>query len=141
MLESTTGAIHLKTYGTDRTRKRNAMLLDAENFSYIFQSPLDDPQDDSINKVKTALLLIQKDLGLHNTYPALAVRPVPLFSEGYFQVEPLTQRRLVREYGDCLKELDPRLHICILNLERIWNASPDNRKFSFPPSSNISFIS
>lgn len=42
------------------TKKRNEMLVDAENFSHIFEN-LFFSEDDGINKVKTAMLLIQKD--------------------------------------------------------------------------------
>ena len=63
LIETVRKIEELYTQNHDRncnTRKRNAMLLDAENFAYIFQSPLDD-QDESINKARTALLMIQKD--------------------------------------------------------------------------------
>ena len=121
-----------KAHRDDFTRKRNAMLLDAENFSYIFQSPLEDQQDESINKVKTALLMIQKDFEGKYSYPALAVRPIPLFEEGFFQAEPATQKRLTQEYGECLQEVDRKRHICVFQLGRIWENDPENRKFSFP---------
>ncbi len=115
----------------DRTRKRNAMLLDAENFSYIFYSPAGD-EDGNINKVKTALLMIQKDFESKIGYSPIAVRPIPLFSVGYFQIEPTTQKRMLRAYRNCLEEIESTQHICRVMLENIWGTDPACMKHSFP---------
>ena len=111
------------------TKKRNAMLIDAENFTYIFDNPINDG-DDNINKVKTALLIIQKDFEAKIGFSPITVRPIPLFSMGFFSVEPTTQRRLVKAYGDCIEEINSSKHICRVNLERIWNK--DYKDKSFP---------
>lgn len=121
---------HLKE-NSAYTRKRNEMLLDAENFAYIFSSSRDE-QDESINKVKTALLMISKDLAAKHSYPPITVRPIPLFAEGYFQVEPATQQRLLKAYPDCLEEIEKHRHICSIKLDRIWKADQDCSKYSFP---------
>ena len=73
------------------TKKRNAMLIDAENFTYIFDNPISDA-DDNINRVKTALLVIQKDFERMGFSP-IVVRPIPLFSMGFFAIEPTTVLR------------------------------------------------
>ena len=122
---------HLAENMNDFTRKRNEMLLDAENFAYIFPSPREE-QDDSINKVKTALLMIQKDLESRRGYPPISVRPIPLFADGYFQVEPASQQRLLKAYPGCLKEVDPKKHICEMKLDKIWKADQDSSTHSFP---------
>ena len=122
---------HLVENKNDFTRKRNEMLLDAENFAYIFPSPRGE-QDESINKVKTALLMIQKDLESRRGYPPISVRPIPLFAKGYFQVEPATQRRLLKAYPGCLEEADSCRHICEISLDRIWKADKDCSEHSFP---------
>lgn len=57
------------------TKKRNAMLLDAENFTYIFGTPLSD-EDNNVNKVKTALLTIQRDFENRIGFSPIAVRPI-----------------------------------------------------------------
>lgn len=114
------------------TRRRNAMLLDAENFSYIFQSPAGGEDDNSINKVKTALLIIQKDFENRYGFSPISVRPIPLFSVGYFEVAPETQAKLLRKYPNCLSELEPQLHICEINLEMIWKNNPECASSSFP---------
>lgn len=67
------------------TKKRNEMLIDAESFSYIFDGPLSTPED-NINKVKTAMLIIQKDYENRLGFAPFMIRPIPLFSMGFFQL-------------------------------------------------------
>jgi ATP-dependent DNA helicase RecQ len=111
------------------TKKRNAMLIDAENFTYIFDGPMSD-EDENINKVKTALLIIQKDFEAKNGFSPIAVRPIPLFSIGFFAVAPVIQKSLLKSYGECLKEINEEKHICRVNLEKIWDK--DYKDKSFP---------
>ncbi len=113
----------------DLTKRRNAMLLDAENFSYIFGSPISD-EDNNINKVKTALLLIQKDFELKIGFSPINVRPIPMFSIGFFEIEPKMQQRLLKTYKDTIEEIDPVKHICRVMLSKIW--SKDYKTLSFP---------
>ncbi len=110
------------------TKRRNAMLIDAENFTYIFDGPLSNGED-NINKVKTALLIIQKDFEVKHGFSPLTVRPIPLFSIGFFAVEPTTQKRLLRTYGKCLEEINREKHICRLNLEMIWSKAYKDKSF------------
>lgn len=113
----------------DITKKRNAMLLDAENFSYIFGSPISD-EDNNINKVKTALLLIQKDFENKIGFSPITVRPIPMFSIGFFEIEPAVQEKLLRRYPGAIKEIEGHKHICRVMLSMIWNK--DFRSLSFP---------
>lgn len=111
------------------TRKRNAMLLDAENFTYIFGSPISD-EDDNVNKVKTALLIIQKDFESKIGFSPINVRPIPLFSIGYFEAEPSVQTKLLKRYPRCLEEIEVKRHICRIQLDKIWRE--DYATHSFP---------
>lgn len=112
------------------TKKRNAMLIDAENFTYIFDNPISDT-DDNINRVKTALLIIQKDFEAKIGFSPIVVRPIPLFSMGFFAIEPTTQKRLIKTYGkNCLEKINSEKNICRVNLERIWDK--DYKDKSFP---------
>lgn len=116
---------HLKNGGRRMfTRKRNALLLDAENFDYIFGTPLSD-EDTNINKVKTALLIIQKDFENIIGYSPITVRPIPLFSVGFFEISPQVQKYLFSKYSDCLEEIEPQKHICKVFLETIWRKDYD----------------
>ena len=114
----------------DLTRRRNSMLLDAENFSYIFTSPLGDDESNSINRVKTALLLIQKDFEATTTYSPINVRPIPLFATGYFAIEPGVQKRILSKYPDSLIEIDSKKHVCQVMLDSIWKKN--YKQYSFP---------
>lgn len=111
------------------TKKKNAMLVDAENFTYIFDNPMSEG-DDNINKVKTALLIIQKDFEAKIGFSPITVRPIPLFSMGFFAIEPATQKMLAKRYDkDCLEEIDKGKHICRVNLEKIWDKDYKNKSF------------
>lgn len=113
----------------DFTRKRNAMLLDAENFTYIFGSPISD-DDENVNKVKTALLIIQKDFESKIGFSPINVRPIPLFSMGYFAVEKNVQSKVLKKYPNCLEEIEESKHICRVHLDNIWRK--DYVTHSFP---------
>lgn len=111
------------------TKKRNTMLLDAENFSYIFGSPIND-EDDNISKVKTSLLLIQKDFESKMGFSPITVRPIPMFSMGFFEIKPAVQNRLNRRYHGVVEEINEDKHICRVLLSSIW--SKDYKTLSFP---------
>lgn len=110
------------------TKKRNAMLLDAENFAYLFNNPLND-ESDNINKVKTALLMIQKDFEKRRGYSPIHVRPVPMFAVGYFAINPSTQRLLKHRYHNTIKEVEPDKHICRVWLQSIWEKDYTDKSF------------
>lgn len=113
----------------EMTRRRNAMLLDAENFAYIFDSTYSEEKD-NINKVKTALLMIQKNWESLMGFSPITVRPVPMFTMGFFRIEPAVQKKLLRRYKNVLEEIDSVQHICRVQLNDIWNK--DYRQHSFP---------
>lgn len=113
----------------DFTKKRNAMLLDAENFTYIFSSPVGD-EDSNINKVKTALLIIQKDFENKIGFSPINVRPIPLFSKGFFKIDIKSQTRLLKMYPGSLEEIHSGKHICRIALDTIWRK--DYSHLSFP---------
>ena len=113
----------------DFTKKRNAMLLDAENFTYIFGSPISD-EDSNVNKVKTALLLIQKDFESKVGFSPITVRPIPMFSVGFFAIDAKIQNRLLRRYPGSVEEIESSKHICRVILSKIWEK--DYRSQSFP---------
>lgn len=113
----------------DYTKKRNAMLLDAENFSYIFGSPVSD-EDNNVNKVKTALLLIQKDFENKIGFSPIQVRPIPMFSIGFFEIEPNILAKLNKTYPGSVEVIEEKKHICRVLLSTIWNK--DFKEYSFP---------
>ncbi len=121
-------AVVKKIYELWNFKRRSNFLIDAENFSYIFDRYGDEAN--SVNKVKTALLIIQKDFEARLGFSPLTVRPIPLFADGFFVINPATQKNLRRDFGNCLTEIERELHICRVNLQTIWER--DFRKHSFP---------
>lgn len=112
------------------TKKRNEMLVDAESFAHIFENSFMS-EDDGINKVKTAMLLIQKDFERRFSFSPFHVRPIPMFEIGFFKINPITQSRITMKYGKILDEIDKELHICSVNLKKLWG-NRFSMKHSFP---------
>lgn len=71
-------------------------------------------------KVKTALLTIQRDFENRIGFSPIAVRPIPLFSQGLFQINENGQKKLNRLYPDCVREINSGNHICKVQLDEIW---------------------
>lgn len=126
--------LYLISIGTNNkrriTKKRNELLVDAESFSYIFETPFTN-QDDGINKVKTAMLLIQKDFERTLSFSPFHIRPIPMFEIGYFKISQFIQNELIKTYGRTFNEVDKDKNICAVNLKNIWE-SKFNYKYSFP---------
>lgn len=116
--------------GKKITKKRNEMLVDAESFAHIFENPFFN-EDDGINKVKTAMLLIQKDFERRFSFSPFHVRPIPLFEVGFFEIDTNTQKNITGKYGLVLQQIDNKKFICSVNLKKIWEHSY-NSKYSFP---------
>lgn len=111
------------------TKKRREMLVDAQSFSYIFENPMSS-EDDVINKVKTAMLIIQKDFEKRGFAP-FYIRPIPLFSIGYFKVSKYYQDKMSIDYPNMLSVVDDDTEICSINLEQIWERQ-FSKLYSFP---------
>ncbi len=120
-------AVIKKIYDLYKLNSKSNLLLDAENFTYIFDSQGD--ENSSINKVKTALLMIQRDFEIKFGFSPISVRPIPLFSEGFFTIRPFIQNKLRTDYGNCLDEVEKNLHICRVNLKTIWRQEYQHMTF------------
>lgn len=112
------------------TKKRNEMLVDAESFSHIFNNSFMS-EDDGINKVKTAMLLIQKDFERRYSFSPFHVRPIPMFEIGFFKINTIIQKKIIEKYGKILNEIDEKMHICSVNLKKLWE-NKFSMKYSFP---------
>ncbi len=111
------------------TKKRNEMLIDTESFAYIFESPMGNDEEIG-NKVKTAMLLIQKDYENRGMTP-FRMRPIPIFAYGYLALEPAVRDRLNACYPGCVVLKNAKLNVCEVNLKKIWEASYQD-KMSYP---------
>lgn len=120
-------AVAKKIYELYKFKPKNNFLLDAENFSYIFDRYSDEAT--AVNKVKTALLIIQKDFEARFGFSPLTVRPIPLFSTGFFVINPATQKNILRNYGNCFTEIERSLYICQVNLQAIWEKNFRDKSF------------
>lgn len=130
---------NIKNNGEKRiTKKRNEMLIDAESFAHIFENPFFN-EDDGINKVKTAMLLIQKDFERTFSFSPFHVRPIPLFEIGFFAIDPYIQKSIKGKYGSVLQEIDNSMHICSVNLKEIWEHG-FNSRYSFPKFKYMLYI-
>lgn len=118
-----------KNSANKNTKKRNAMLIDAECFSYIFSSPFID-ENDLINKVKTAMLLIQKDY-VNRSFSPFHFRPSTLFEYSFLAINPIYQTLLNKKYHNSVEEVYSKTHICKVNLKKIWEKDYQD-KMSFP---------
>lgn len=105
-------------------------MLDVEIFSHIFNNSILDDNDDILNKVKTALLIIQKDFENTKKYSPFKMRPISLFSKGYFKVDKTLKELLNNDFCSEIFELE-KGDIYKINLKRIWEYKfSDN--YSFP---------
>lgn len=111
------------------TKKRNEMLIDTESFSYIFESPMGNDEE-IVNKVKTAMLLIQKDYENRGMTP-FRMRPVPIFAYGFLGLEPEVREKLNARYPGCAVIKNEKLNVCEVNLKKIWQVSYED-KMSYP---------
>lgn len=114
----------------DKTKRRNEMLVDAESFAHIFENPFFS-EDDGINKVKTAMLLIQKDFERTYSFTPFHIKPIPLFEIGYFMIYKEAQSKINSRYRGAVNEIDANRNICGVNLKRIWEKDFAD-KYSFP---------
>lgn len=111
--------------------KSRSMLIDAESFSYIFDSPISN-EDTNINKVKTALLLIQKDFINRIGYSPFYARPIPIFSSGYFYIDSSGKKAANEIIGDQINEIKDFSGFYTFKLEEIWKKFKYDEKMSFP---------
>lgn len=112
------------------TKKRNEMLVDAESFAHIFENPFFN-EEDGINKVKTAMLLIQKDFERTMSYSPFYVRPIPLFEIGFFKINQLYINKLNKKYNNAFSLINEEKGVYNVNLKKIWEKSFGS-KYSFP---------
>ena len=89
-------AIHQKS------KRKSNLLLDTQTFTYIFNSGGYD--SDNINKVKMALLMIQRAFEFDYGFSPITVRPVPLYSVGFFEINVFNQVFLRSNYRKSRRE-------------------------------------
>lgn len=137
-----------KLYDLYARRGVREMTLSVEDFTFIFGG--DTRSEGLENRVKSALLLIEKDLYLKakQQYPVIMVRPKALYSVVYACVEGSIETAFLKKYGeycqaaarveDNIRRVNPKVtgicgdcgNIYELNLRDIWEKH--FRQHSFP---------
>lgn len=74
--------------------------------------------------------MIQKDFESKIGFSPITVRPIPMFSVGFFAIESNIQQRLQRRYRNSVEEIDSNKHICRVILSTVWER--DYKTLSFP---------
>ena len=83
-----------------------------------------------IAKVKTAMLLIQKDYERKGFAP-FYMRPIPIFAHGYFSIPITQQAKLNQKYSDVAQLVFHEKNIFKVNLNWIWDREY-SKEMSFP---------
>jgi ATP-dependent DNA helicase RecQ len=103
------------------------MLISPEDFGYIFNE-----KDDLDQKVKTALMMIEKDYLAKIRYNALVARPKQLFVKVFARTNAIGLSILNREFPHMyqkLYDINDDYHIIELDLNKIWEDRFSNMSF------------
>ncbi|GAB4403950.1 MAG: hypothetical protein OHK0039_03750 [Bacteroidia bacterium] len=82
-----------KLYTLQHLRNTKNLLLSVEDFTYLF------PRSDIDQKVKSALLLLEKDLEQRYGYPVILVRPKALSAQVYAKVQAEGEAAFLATYS------------------------------------------
>ena len=121
-------AVLKKVYDTyvNNGCKRN-MLVSVDSFSFAFSDA-----DDVDTKVKTALMMIEKDYLAKYRYNVLLARPQQFYSKVYALVSESDYRQLLSLYPDTLtfvEERPDRSRIILMDLNILWQKYMSNMSF------------
>jgi len=121
-------AVLKKVYETyqNNGKKRN-MLLSVDDFSFAFED-----SDDLESKVKTALMMIEKDYLAKYRYNVLLARPKSLFTKAFAKVSRNDLGKLLQKYPNGCQILSERKDgtvIINLDLDVIWSKDFNNKSF------------
>ena len=88
-----------KLYNIYRLNKKRNFLVSIDDFGYIFPNNVDPEQ-----KVKSALLVLEKDLLARYRYNVIVVRPKSLFTTVFARINITEKAEFVKKFGDCAVE-------------------------------------
>lgn len=129
-----------KLYSIYNEKQKRNLLISPEAFSYLFG-------DDNIeNKVKTSLLLLEKDI--NTQFNVLVVRPKSMFTKNFVNVPKEIEEEFITKYGlyikrveDCSKRILPGSYkngdvviyntgnIYEVNMSEVWEKHFSNLTF------------
>ncbi|NMA49672.1 MAG: hypothetical protein GX947_07885, partial [Tissierellia bacterium] len=93
-------AVLKKIYNIYKKREKQNFLVTPNDFSYIFSRESKKNPEDLERKLKTVLLMIEKDLEQQFRFPVLISRPKSMFSKAYVVIDKEVDRELLSSrYG------------------------------------------
>ena len=110
------------------TKVARSFLIRAEEFRYIFDKSRNQDSDIDIdNKLKTALLIIEKDFRSSSLrFPPLIARPRSIFANEYFMVNSNVEQETLEKYSGYFKLVRKKVKqhdlgsIFNFNLKKFW---------------------
>lgn len=124
----------LNLYKANKYNRR--MLVSCEEFKHIFPNSLDDDDSGLNNKVKSCLMILQKDFILKLGYSPIMVKPRSLFTNEFFIVPYANEEYLLKRYSNYLKLTDTNSNfskignVYTLDMKSLWEKT--NNNISFP---------
>lgn len=89
-------------YTSRPTGKRSQnLLVSPDSFSYLFPDETDDTK--RVNKTKSALMMVSKDLEERFGFPVVIVRPKPSFTKCFICIDSSISRQFAASYGTYIK--------------------------------------
>jgi ATP-dependent DNA helicase RecQ len=84
-------------------RKKRNFLVNIDDFSFLFPNSEEGIKE---NKIKSTLMLIEKDFLKKHRYPVVLVRPKSLFTTVFLRVENSVKGQFLAKYGDYVNKLE-----------------------------------
>lgn len=112
------------------------LLVSADEFRYIFNEGSSQENDNFDNKIKTALLIIEKDFQTKLTYSPIVARPRSIFAKEYFMVPYEAEDKVFPLYNPYFTlqhkfgEGEQRRSIYQVDLKGIWQDKYQNMSFA-----------
>lgn len=87
-------------------RKSQNFLVSPDSFSYIFAN--ENSEDARRNRVKSALMMISRDLIERYGFPVIIVRSKPTYTKSYLCLSDRWEDSFLRDYGSYLTKVRPK---------------------------------
>lgn len=127
-------------------KQARSFLISPESFTYIFNSSGVKAEEKCINKLKTCLLMLEKDFYDKYNFKVIVSRPQSVFTKAFVCIEKEHENDVLKsKYGDCFKFVDDGREreklsngcalsdvgdIYYIDLKRVWEQFYPN--ISFP---------
>ncbi len=88
-----------------RDQRKQKFLVSPDSFSYIFPS---DDEHRRVNRVKSGLMMIAKDLEARYGFPVINIRPKTSYSSAYVCITQEAEERVIGAYGKYFEKVAER---------------------------------